>query len=88
MALAKRNGSPSPLILQNKERHFSLSILAKLLPDKPHYRTLVRWCTRGSKSDGGGIVRMESIRGSGLSKRYLRSSVEAFHRFIERINGE
>jgi hypothetical protein len=63
---------PQSLILSNGERHYSLTELAKLLPDKPHRRTVWRWCKSG----------MEYFIGT----NGRRSSVEAYHRFMELIS--
>jgi hypothetical protein len=87
MAMPKRRARSAPLILQNNERQYPLSDLAKLLPNRPHRNTLVAWCLQGSMSDDGSIVRMEYVFGPGIRRRCRMSTVEAWQRFRERLNG-
>ena len=74
-----------PPILANREQHFPLAALSRLLPDKPSYSSLWLWCRYGTTGENGDTVKMESIWGT--NRRVRRSSVEAYHRFIDRING-
>jgi hypothetical protein len=85
MAPPKRRANHAPLILQNNERHFPLRELARMLPDKPHRDSLRRWCRDGVQSEDGDDVTMEFVWGT--RKRCRRSSVEAYQRFIDAING-
>lgn len=65
------------LILKNKEKHYSMSELARRLPVDRCGKTVNRWCTIGSK----GVV-MESFDGTGGRQ----SSIEAYYRFIAKIS--
>lgn len=69
-------------ILINGEQHYLLSELAGMLPDSPHYKTVHNWCKIGVDIAGQPIVKMEYI----ISSRGWRSSVEAYYRFLKRLN--
>lgn len=78
-----RRTSPN-LILVNGERTWKLSELSKKLPDEPTYGTLWDWVARGVEVEGRKEkVRLEAI----LRPRGLHSSLEAYERFIEKLNG-
>lgn len=70
------------LILVNKEDHYRLSELAEMLPDKPCYETVRKWCKVGVEMDGRPVMKMEYI----ISPVGWRSSVEAYYRFLKRLN--
>ena len=72
------------VIFANREVRYPLARLAGKLPPNPHYDTVLEWCKLGKRSDSGKIVKMEAVRGTAG----LESSVEAYHRFIERLNEE
>lgn len=76
---------PAPLILANREQHFPLSALSRLLPDRPSYSSLWAWCSIGVNGDDGENVTMEFVWGT--NRRCRRSSVEAYLRFVEKVNG-
>lgn len=84
MAAAKRR--ELPLILRNNERHFTLSDLARILPEKPSYELLWSWCTRGIDNIDGERIFLEFVWGL-QSRRCRRSSVEAYNRFVKRKQG-
>lgn len=67
----------------HNERCHTLGKLALLLPQKRTPRTLKNWCLSGVRTPVG-IVKMESIQYGG--ERI--SSLEAFERFIAKINGD
>lgn len=73
-------------ILARREATWPLSQLCRLLPPKPNYQMLWTWCKRGRTHpyDRRRIVKMEAIEEAGG----LASSVEAYWRFIEALNGE
>jgi hypothetical protein len=87
MAPPKRRANRAPLILQNNERYYPLRVLAKLLPERPHKNSLVNWCRDGARSEDGQVVTMEFVWGIGMRRRCRQSSLEAYQRFIEAING-
>lgn len=65
------------LILKNQEQHYTLSELARMLPVRRCGKTLYRWCRYGLRG-----VKMEHIAGTSG----MHSSIEAYMRFIDRIN--
>lgn len=73
------------VILQRDEATWPLVSLCRLLPCKPAYDRLWRWCIKGRQHPySRKRVRMEAIHDAdGLS-----SSVEAYKRFLERLNEE
>ncbi len=73
-------------IFHRREATWPLSELGRLLPPKPSYQKLWNWCRRGRSHpyNHRRLVRMESIEEAGG----LASSVEAYWRFIEALNGE
>lgn len=70
------------LILENEEETFCLKDLRKALKIKEHYMTLYLWCKRGVSRGLPRPIKMESIR----APRGIRSSVEAYHRFMAALN--
>lgn len=82
--MAKPRGTTRRLIDPRKETVLPLRQLARLIPDEPHYTTVLGWCTVGKETEAGAVVVMESIEmtyGKG-------STLDAFWRFIERLNEE
>lgn len=71
------------VILREREDTWPLQQLCRLLPCKPSYGRLWRWCAYGrSHPYTRTIVQMEAISGADG----MESSVEAFARFIQRLN--
>ena len=71
-------------ILKNRETVHPLATLRKHILGEPHYQTLWMWCIRGRvhPDHPKRRIKLEAIEGtSGLA-----SSVEAYWRFLERIN--
>jgi hypothetical protein len=66
------------LILGNGERQLSLAELSRVIPIERCQKTIYRWCTVGRH----GVV-LESINGT----NGLLSSLEAYHRFMRRLQG-
>jgi ABC-type molybdenum transport system ATPase subunit/photorepair protein PhrA len=64
------------------ERLYTLTELAQVLPIKRSRQTLYRWAVYGANGAGKKKVWLESKVISGV----LHSSVEAYHRFVERSN--
>lgn len=66
-----------------REQVMPLSELRRHLPGKPHYQTLLEWCKLGRKNQvTGQRVRLERVQ---LPSGHA-SSLEAYLRFIERLN--
>jgi hypothetical protein len=71
------------LILTNREPTLRLSELCRELPREPEYKTLWSWCVRGrSHPYNRKRVHMEALQ----STFGIVSSIEAYYRFLERLN--
>jgi hypothetical protein len=75
-----------PTAILNGERLFGFSALAEKLPgyrNNSHVNssTLFRWATRGVKTAGGAVVRLEAVR---LGTAW-KSSLEAVARFSAKL---
>jgi len=66
-----------------KERTLTLSE-GELLPGKPSRKTLWDYKENGIELDDGTVVKLEVVW---VGRRKLVTSMEAFDRFIRRING-
>lgn len=60
-----------------------LSELSRVLPGKPPYKTLWRWCKKGIKSRSGRTITLECVRLPGGEG----SSVARFRQFIDELQG-
>lgn len=70
-------------ILNRQEATWPLSQLARLLPCKPRYTRIWWWCTHGRKHPyTHEVIHLEAIH----ETQGLASSVEAYQRFLARLN--
>jgi hypothetical protein len=69
------------------EQPILLRELARILPSRPNYDTVLKWCRRGLVYDRGEKkkrrIKMEAVR----LTNGLGSSMQAYSRFINRLNG-
>lgn len=72
-------------IRANKENTLPLDALRRMLPRKPHFYTILQWVKFGRiNRETDERVQMEAVQGTAG----LESSVEAYERFIDRLNEE
>lgn len=85
LTVARRTRQLKNQILANREEAKRLNELRRELPEEPTYQTVFDWCTKGRRSQvTQEVVKLEYIvRPSGMC-----SSVEAYWRWIETLNGE
>lgn len=78
----RRRAHPG-VIIEQRESTWPLEKLRALLPSKPSYRAVWHWCINGRKHPySRRVVRMEAIEETDC----LTSSIEAYWRFIQRLN--
>lgn len=83
MPVASEKKYAECLILDNAEKPYLLSELAKLVPGKPTYETVLDWVIRGRRHpDRDDRIKLEKIN----TPSGYASSIEAYWRWIRKFN--